>query len=105
MLLCELSESAPAWSVLEPALRAHLDQTLPATAVPVELRPVARLPRGDAGVHADLRQGRPRVLHPVLAAQDLLHEFSAPAMQSRQVCGIRHEQPGIGVERQLAGSR
>jgi acyl-CoA synthetase (AMP-forming)/AMP-acid ligase II len=49
VLLCELSEGAPAWSVLEPALRAHLDQTLPATAVPVELHPVARLPRGPLG--------------------------------------------------------
>jgi acyl-CoA synthetase (AMP-forming)/AMP-acid ligase II len=49
VLLCELSEGAPAWSVLEPALRAHLGATLPPTSVPVELHPVARLPRGPLG--------------------------------------------------------
>jgi len=49
VLLCERSDGAPAWEALEPALRAHLEASLPPTAVPVELLPVERLPRGPLG--------------------------------------------------------
>lgn len=49
VLLCERTPDAPPWNELEPALRAHLEATLPATSVPVELHEVARLPRGPLG--------------------------------------------------------
>jgi len=49
VLLCELADDARPWEALEPALRAHLEATLPATSVPVALHVVPRLPRGPLG--------------------------------------------------------